>query len=281
MEIKKVTINNEHVHPVKVKKYNENEVKGWNVWPTPYLYGSMFIVARKQSGKTSTIRHIIMNCTDKNTHIFIFCPNYDCDPTWIEIQKELEKKEIPATFFCSIDEDGVDQLDVIVKDLQREIAAENNRKKDEEEKDPLNYKGILIDYTESNGGNEGRLVIKKKTPKKSCKYMFIIDDLAPELKRTSVDNINKLHRHIFAKVIISSQYLNDLLPGSRSQIDSYILFPGLNDEKLDEIYKYANLSVDEDTFKKLYHNATEEKYNFLYIDTIGNYRKNFNEQYKL
>jgi hypothetical protein len=244
----------------------------------------MFIVARKQSGKTSTIRHIIMNCTDKNTHIFIFCPNYDCDPTWVEIQKELEKREIPATYFCSIENDKIDQLDVIVKSLQDEISAEKEKEKEklnnpDEDEDPLNGKGILIDYTKTNGGI-GQITIKKRAPKKkTCKYMFIIDDLSPELKRTSVDNLCKIHRHVGGKIIISSQYLHDLLPSTRSQIDSYILFPGLNEEKLDEIYRYGNLSVTESMFKNLYHESTKDKYNFLYITTTGDYRHNFDNQY--
>ena len=284
VNLKKIKINDQVVHPIRIKKYNGDEVKGYDVWPTPYLYGSMFILARKQSGKTSTIRHIIMNCTNKNTHLFVFCPNYECDPTWIEIQKELTRKKIPASFFCSIEDHGIDQLDIIVKDIQDEIAKEHQQEEEEDnvDHDPLHGKGVLIDYSETNGDMTIKIKQHKREPKlKTCKYMFIIDDLAPELKRTSVDNLNKIHRHISAKIIISSQYIHDLLPSTRSQIDSYIIFPGINDDKLDELYKYSNLSIDEQTFKHLYHDATTEKYNFLYITTIGDYRANFNHKYIL
>jgi hypothetical protein len=47
----------------------------------------------------------------------------------------------------------------------------------------------------------------------------------------------KWNRHYKAKVIISSQWLHDLLPESRKQIDLFLIFKGFPAKKLAEIYK--------------------------------------------
>lgn len=282
----KQKINNESVIPVKVTHYDEKKILGYDIWPTCRLYGAMYIAARKQSGKTSVINHILSNCVSKDTHVFVFCPTNMCDPTWIQIHKNLDKKGIPNSFFDSIVDNGVDQLQLIVQMILDEIRQEEenklNKDDSDEDKDPLCGKGILIDYTDTNGG-ELQVKIKKSrsSKKKACKYFFIFDDIAPELKRTSVDNLVKLHRHSVSKVIISSQYLNDLLPSTRSQIDSYILFRGLDKEKLEETYRYGNFTIPYQLFDKFYHDATEEKYNFFYCTTNNEYRHNFDKQYKV
>ena len=89
----------------------------------------------------------------------------------------------------------------------------------------------------------------------------------------------KTNRHYKSKCIISSQYVNDLVPMARRQIDYYLLFGGINEQKLKEIYMNADLNISEDHYIKLYLDATNEKYNFFYIDTNGEYRRNFNQKY--
>lgn len=57
---------------------------------------------------------------------------------------------------------------------------------------------------------------KKKKSKKSKylapEYMIIFDDLSSELKSRSLLSLLKFNRHFKAKLIISSQWLHDLLP---------------------------------------------------------------------
>jgi hypothetical protein len=71
-----------------------------------------------------------------------------------------------------------------------------------------------------------------------------------------------------------------LAPAGRSQIDYWLLYQGHSEAKLEEIFGYLNLDITFEKFKELYHSATKEKYNFLYIDRNDEtFRKNFNMKY--
>ena len=120
--------------------------------------------------------------------------------------------------------------------------------------------------------------IKKRKPKKIApEYIFIFDDISTDLKSPDVSKLVKQNRHYKSKVIISSQYPLDIQPQSRRQIDYWLLFAGHDKEKLEKIYHDADLNIDFDLFLKIYHEATEIKYHFLYIDTNNSeFRKDFN-----
>ena len=65
------------------------------------------------------------------------------------------------------------------------------------------------------------------------------------------------------------------------QIDNLIIFKGLsqNIEKLEQIYRNADLSVSFEEFLEMYRFATLRPFSFLYIDARNNqYRVNFNKQ---
>jgi hypothetical protein len=120
---------------------------------------------------------------------------------------------------------------------------------------------------------------RKKATKLYPKFMFIFDDLSMELKNKNVDFLLKTNRHYQSKVLVSTQWLTDLLPSSRRQMDYYILFKGLPPEKLEAVYKDADLHIDYETFLKLYETATAEMYSFLYIDVKNaTFRRKFNTE---
>src|SRR5205823_3520629 len=98
----------------------------------------------------------------------------------------------------------------------------------------------------------------------------------------AVNILLKTNRHYKCKVILSSQYVNDLMPESLKQIDYFLLFGGHSIDKLEKIYKDADLPINFELFLKLYENATSAKYNFLYIDVRDvSFRKNFSHIYTL
>ena len=111
--------------------------------------------------------------------------------------------------------------------------------------------------------------------------MIVFDDLSNELKSTQLLSLMKKNRHYKSKLIISSQYLNDLLPASRKQLDIIILFKGLPEHKVKEIYKDSDISIASfDTFYKIYKEATVKPFSFLYIDTRGDkLRMNFDKEF--
>jgi len=65
-------------------------------------------------------------------------------------------------------------------------------------------------------------------------------------------------------------------------MDYCLIFGGEPDKKLQELYEKLDLSIDFELFKKLYHNATQQKFNFLYVDVRNEaYRRNFTHRYML
>ena len=162
----------------------------------------------------------------------------------------------------------------------------------EDENNDPNQTGLYDGFTaeeilgyRSEGEDEEN---EKKPRKYTPEYFIIMDDLSNEIRHPSVGHLLKRNRHFRSKVIISSQYLHDLPPGSIQQLDYILLWPGIPhkttgpENKLKKIHNSLDLSISYPLFEKLYDNATEEKYNFLYVDIRNEkYRHNFNKAYRV
>ena len=266
--MKLVKINNKIVKPLITSKYNKNNVKGYDLFADPY--GNIFLCAKKKSGKTSVINEILTECVDKDTILYIFCSTHNKDANYVEIKKYLKEHDITANFYTSIIEEGVNMLEIIRQTLQQPDGDELTNDMSEEEDEVLKF-DLDDKYM--------KITIKKKK-KIAPKYMFVFDDMSTELKTPEVNRLLKQNRHYKCKVIVSSQYPNDLAPDARKQLDYWLLFAGHNGEKLEEIYKICDLNIPFEQFEEIYQEATKEKYNFLYIDRENmEFRKNFNEQF--
>jgi len=168
----------------------------------------------------------------------------------------------------------------VIGDIKAEDIPDDKEPSEQEKKSREEIQKMK-DVQRILGNEEKDEKKKERKPKKICpKYLIIFDDLSSELRSKSVDMLLKTNRHIKARVIISSQWINDLLPGSRRQIGTYILYGGHSEEKMLAIYENADLPISFEKFMELYKDATAEKYNFLYVDSCdGTFRKNFNEKY--
>lgn len=259
------TINDIRVKPVKIPKVDKEHIRGYDMFPE--LYANIYLMARKKSGKTSVIHNILKKCIDKNTTLFVFCSTHNKDNTWIEIKKSLEKRKINAEFYLSIKDGGTNILAEIINDLQHQDSESESSSEEECE---------ILHFCEK------RKVYKRKPkpPKMlSPKYLFIFDDISTELRDPNIAHLLKTNRHYRAKVIISSQWLNDILPSSRRQIDYTLVFSGISEKKLEELYASSDLSVPYEQYLEMYYQATAEKYSFFYFDTNGEYRINFNQKF--
>ncbi len=54
-----------------------------------------------------------------------------------------------------------------------------------------------------------------------------------------------------SKVIISSQDVKDITPKSLKQIQTFLLFPNLDEDRLSFVYTKAAFPIDEPTFIKM------------------------------
>ena len=166
--------------------------------------------------------------------------------------------------------DGEDVLESLITSLQEEPV-------EEEEKDELKQKNVLLVSDDDDEVGDK----KPRSKYRASEYIFVFDDLSTELKSKSLVALTKKNRHYKSKCIISSQYLNDILPEMRLQMDYWLVFAGQNDAKLEEIYRNADLSITFEQFKRIYAIATDERYSFLYISRDGEFRKNFSHKIEL
>jgi hypothetical protein len=261
-------INNNIVTPIPTKKLNPNEIKGYSLFSQ--LYCNIFICAQKGSGKTNVINEIIKECIDSTTKVIVFSSTHNNDNAWRFIKKYLEKKNISSVFYTSIEEDKVDKLDQLL-DFFRNETPEIAKEKE-------------IAPLEIMKFDEISCTLKIKKPKEqSPKYLIIFDDLSIELKKKNVPFLLKTFRHYKSKVIISTQYFNDLPVDARLQIDYLLLFKGNTQEKVDEhIYPIYGCNLTKEEFYDIYKKITSEQYQFLYISKNDcQFRKNFTELIKI
>ncbi len=240
----------------------------------------IFLCAKKNSGKTSAVFKLMKECAGRDTKIIVFCSTIESDPSWSVIRDYFESKNIVFVTFDALKEDGLDHLRDLLFDLKNAKLAEKER---EENGDPPSTH--IVDFGDSEDIAELNKKAKKPpkpTPYQAPEFLIVFDDLSGELKSKSVIEFLKVHRHYQMKVIISSQYLNDLKPEEIKQVDYLMLFRKQSEDKLKVIYDHVTPSVDFPTFMSLYKNATAKRYSFLFIDIHNDeLRRGFSHVYDL
>jgi len=273
-------INNEDVKPVKFVEEDKDKrpVAGASLFPE--IYSNIFFCARKKSGKTCAIAHIIDKCATKETRIIAFVATLHRDKTWRAIEALCQKKGIDFTGYTSIKDTttGEDILGSIVNVLKEEVEARGSGE-DAEASEPQAVVDCLTMDTDPDPKQK-----KPRKPKfKAPQIIFVFDDLSGELKTPSLVQLLKMNRHFLCKVLISSQYWNDIALEGRKQIDYVLLFKGLGQSiaKLKEIYDNCDPPVSFEVFLDIYRFCTAEQFNFMYITRSGEFRKNFTFQINL
>lgn len=276
-------INNHTVQAIPLPQNDCRPVRGKDLISD--CYSNIFLCAKKKSGKTSALFHILKHTAGRDTKIIVFCSTLDKDQNWIQIRKHFEKKGIYFEGHTDLIEDGENMLTNLIEQLQHE--AKESKEEEETHIDPtdmifqaLNRHNNKLDSYFQSPEAEIKPV-KRRSKYLEPDYIVVFDDLSHELKSPSLVQLLKKNRHYKMRIIISSQYLHDLLPESRKQLDVAILFKGLPESKLKQIYQDTDVSIPFDMFCKLYRKATKHKFSFLYIDIRNDsYRRCFNEQFE-
>lgn len=258
-------INHEKVKAVPlIGGADTRTVKGANLFSE--VYANIFLCAKKKSGKSSVVYKIVKDCCNSNTKVLAFCSTLYKDNVWKQIRILCEKKGIQFIGHTSLKED---KADILEEFLISEAVPEDTIKETKKEK--------LVLFDDDDEDEKPR-----KSKYLAPEWLIILDDLSTELKSKSVEALLKKNRHLKSKVIISSQYLNDLRPESRKQMDYFLIFKGQNKEKLETIYRDADIGVLYEEFVDLYAKATDENYSFLYIDTRNDsFRKGFSHEFTI
>lgn len=239
-------------------------------------YSNIFLCSRKKSGKTTVVYNIIKECTDINTKVIFFVSTFRADPSYNSIENYLIEHGINYEAYDTLkDSDtGKSLITSLVEEMQ--YSLEQDKLEDTESSDDR--------FTESRYElycNETSMCVKKKTM--TPKFLIIFDDISEELRHDDkFIALLKKNRHYKSMIVTSSQWFSDIIRGGRNNIDVFILFRGIPEDILKEIYHSIALPLTIDSFKSMYCMATRDVYNFFYIDTDkGEYRKNFNAKFTI
>ena len=281
------------INDVSVKKINLptvdiSKIKGFEFIPT--LYTTIFICARRRTGKTTIINTLLKNLTNKETTVIFFVGTINRDPSYKKMMEYLDSKDINYEKYDSIYENGKNYLAEFMERL-REEHEEEEENKDSDEDD--NDKYCELKYHDDDHicddkvcfhrhDNEIRIKIRNTKPKKiCCKYLLIFDDISSQLRNNPLlTKLLKMGRHFKCTVIMSSQYIHDLEPQALENVDYYLLLKGHRSEKIKKVYEYSDPVITYENFLQLYKKAAQDNYNFFYVDkNNSSYRKNFNEEF--
>lgn len=297
-------INDAVVKPIKTCKDKDTRLPlAWKMFPE--RYPNIGIIAKKQSGKTNVVVNIVKAAADRDSHVVVLASTAHKDPMFLELKKWCKKHDIPyesMTEIRSRDENNKksDFFERFMKEMGQEEDEPSDESSSEEEKRMSNY-GQLPEESDSESESERDdiefnkrhervppIFLKNKSslqPKKQFitpEFILICDDISNELKLPSLRAFVKRNRHYKCMNIISTQWLQDLLPESLKQFDYLLLFKGLTDVKLEKVKNDADLSIPFEKLQAIYKDACKEKFSFLYIDTRNEiYRKNFNLKYNV
>ncbi len=249
----------------------------------PTKFPNCYACSLKGSGKTTVLINILHHMMGKNTKIILCSPTASLDPTWKSTIKKLEDSGRSVTVFDGITEDKNNFIDDFLQ-MAKEDASEDTV----EDTVILQRRGGLDINGSTVGGAVTKIVIpavkvkviKYDTPE----YIIILDDCGNETRNKAVTQLMKTNRHYKTLVLIASQHLNDLQPAAIKQLQYIFLFARFSLDKLEDLYKTLDLSINWDKFLSLYKDATADKYGFLYIgrEPEGDkFRKGFNNEYIL
>lgn len=284
----------EHViKPIKTSCLSKGDIQGSDVFDLPF--GNIYLCASTASGKTNAIFEIIKTVCNKKTNVLVFCSTIYNDPNWDHIQKYLEDRNMIHNFEDSIfdPETKENRLKSLLGELkekaEKRLIKKNNDNTDDT---PIINPIILCDNNDDDNKEKHDEDIfnddldinmmskhKKRKNKFAQKYLIILDDLSDELRKDkSLEILCKKSRHFNIRVILSSQYLNDISPGTMRQMYYGCLWGGHGTDKLKLIHKNMDLSfIKFDLFERIYLAITSKPYQFLFVDRKNKQlRKNFN-----
>lgn len=292
-EIKKVKISNAKVSYNKVEEETKKS-KGYDYFHEPYP--NVYLLAKKKSGKTTVIENILKKCSGKNTRFIFIVSTINKDKTWLRITDYFDLKGHDVEAYDDLkDDDGSNVIQNFLDEEKKNAEVEQKGSglvpagiTPIQQK--LKFKMTTI-KPQIVGGNEP----KKEPPKPGVgapghkekllypKTIIVLDDLGSQMRDKSIAQLLKTNRHYKSMVILSGQNLEDLMPEQIRNLDYALCFPKIPEEKMLKLKSNMLLDIDDETFLKMYSDATKDPYNFFYIgrEKEDIYRKNFNEAYEI
>lgn len=264
-------------YAISVPKIEESdkEWKGMDCLDIQYFV--MAILGKRRSGKSTLIYSILKYFATTKTVVIFFCPTFAKDPTYKSIRMFLQKKGITYTDFQSIENEGVNNVSLLMKTFEEKTEDTDEEKliEDEEKKTDKQNKKSGCKFKESPTKEN-----KKKV--KQPEFIIIFDDISQEIKNKAVNTLCKNSRHYKAKVILASQSITDIHPHTYAQLDYCAVFKNFNNEQIKQIYERIQPDISIEEFQTLYTAITNEKdkkghSSFMFVDRANTQiRENLN-----
>lgn len=269
-------INDIEVKPLPTKKDNR-PVLGSKLFPKAYC--AIYELGKKESGKTTVNFNIMVNCVGPNTTIVAFVPTFYNDENYLYMREYFKEKGVDFVIHTAIKENGRNYLEELVSQLKSEAMerdAEKQRQRHKKQRWGRREMNILDVEEEER---------EKRSKYQYPSYFILFDDISDQLRSEAFVTLVKNHRHYLSKVLVASQHFNDVPLGARKQIDYWLIFKGLDEDKLHDLYSESTLTVNFENFITMYHEATrdaDETHDFFYVNSNRpDFRKNFNKQFIL
>ena len=234
-------------------------------------YANILLLAKKNSGKTTIIYNIIKNCAGPKTEVIIFCPTWRRDDSYKHIIKHMNKRKIEHQEYTSL----YDGKNNILADFLDELGNADDSEPDSEDEEPPDPLTLCAATAH---------VEKKESKPRASRYVapefiFIFDDMKKQNRDRIIDKLIATNRHYKAKVILSTQFVTDITPGTLANLDVALLFPKIPAERIESVYAAFDLANQTpEQFAAMYARATSADHNFLYIDLrTDKFRINFDE----
>lgn len=252
-------------------------------WMFKNAYPNIYLLAKKESGKTTIVHNILERKADRDTTVIFFAGQVFRDHSYQQIVKQLRRKRIPyivENSFYYTDDMGRQQSHI------KELAKYLKDNSDDDVWEHLQHPLIdsddedILDTTDTPTTD---------TDEKPEKLIIVIDDLSKEIRRcVELEALLKENRHVRATIIVSTQELTDLPPKCINQFQYVLAFSKIPPERIEKLRNDLALNVPNHVLDALYKAATkpdvpgEKSHNFLYIDVDNNnFRRNFDTRYSI
>ena len=283
-------INNVKIKPIITNEHPVEKIGAYQLFPEPYC--NVAIIAKKKSGKTSVLYNCLEKCTNKNTHVWLFSSTIHRDSTYKSILEMLETKKCQVSTFTHFLDEGGNILEEIINELKSVNGDSEEQSQEAEGAGVYDRVQTTQQCKVKFGGEKTEEQLEKEEERKYIKeekkkrkktlypeHIFAFDDLGNDMRNKALSQLLKTNRHFKSKVFMLGHTLTDLDPAARKQLDYALIFKSFSEDKLKDLYKDLDLSLDFENFIKAYHYATTQPYCFLYISTkTDELRKNFNEK---
>lgn len=273
----------------KIIKKNEPQSKNPNM---PSLFFSCLIVGAKNSGKSYAMTSLLK--------MFETNPIYDSNGNILEqriiLFSPTAKNESNIVFknlkYLNEDDIYLDYTDELLEDILTEIKMHVDEVNKYE-----NYLKVLNKYNKTKEDltedeywllyNNNFMPIQKKN---HIITHICFDDLIGNKQTFNKARDSGLvkfllkHRHLYTNIFITTQYINSIQPVIKNNIDIFCLFKYANiKDVINKFYPVVSGVLLEEQFEELYKHSTQERFDFLTINTKGSLtlRKNWNVNLKI